>query len=122
MIAATFAGPNYFTPNHDETSIEVFDNLGDAIEALLDRYKSNGRYPQPVVTLDGTTRSVLFPNVDEDTYFDCYVLSGDVTPDSIHSDEDIEEVLTAVHGGVWDWRLVLASDETADVFVKVVTG
>lgn len=118
MIAAVLTGPNYWAPNHDEHSIEVFANFGDAIEALIDRHRSNGRYEQHIDRLDGTQDAALFPAFDTGTGFECYILpDGDDTHP--HSDEWVEEALTAVHGGCFDWRLTLTGDDGDDAVLAV---
>ena len=119
MIAATFHGPNYFTPNNDESSIEVHDTLEDVIEALFDRYSSNGRRHVSYTMLDGKHYDVLFPGVEAGTYFTCFLLSEHVTRDTIHSDEDIEEVMTAVHGGHWDYTVSLVEAEQGSLVCQV---
>jgi hypothetical protein len=106
MIGATFHGPNHFVPNHDESTIEVFENIGHAISALFDRYDKGERWPQPVHYLNGNHGDILFPLVEVGDYFDCYridSLDGSTPP----GDEAIEDALTAVHGGLRDYRLTL---------------
>lgn len=106
MIVATFHGPNHFLPNHDESTIEVFENIGHAISALFDRYDNGARVHQPVHYLNGSHDYVLFPFVEVGDYFDCYRLSEDATDGSL-SEEGVIEALTAVHGGLRDYRLTL---------------
>jgi hypothetical protein len=106
MIAATFHGPNHFLPNHDESTIEVFENIGHAISALFDRYDSKGEHPLPVRYLDGNHGDIPFRFVEEGDSFECYTvnsLDGSTPP----GDEAIEDVLTAVLVGVWNYRLSL---------------
>ena len=69
MIAATFHGPNYWAANHDETTVEIYDDLGQVIEALFDRTDSNGRRDCSYDTLDGAHHSVRFPDVSPVEYF-----------------------------------------------------
>lgn len=118
MIAATLHGPSYFSPNHDETSIELFPTLGDAIAALIDRYHSNGRRHCPVATLDGHDWELLFPAFDEGTGFACYRAAG--FDDLPREELDTEQILTAVHGGHHDFTLTLTTTEAGDLGVMVV--
>ena len=106
MIVATFHGQNHFHPNHDESTIEVFENIGHAISALFDRYDKGQRVHQPVHYLNGSRTYTLFPFVVVGDYFDCYLihsLDGSTPP----GDDAIEDALTAVHGGLRDYRLTL---------------
>lgn len=118
MIAATFAGPNYFSPNHDESSIEVHPTLEDVIEALFQRYSSNGRYELHYTTLDGAEHDVAFPGVEEDTSMTCYLTDGD-NPDRIFTEAGVLEVLSAVHGGHWDYKVTLMHNEQGTLTAAV---
>lgn len=113
MIVATFHGPNHFLPNHDESTIEVFENIGHAISALFDRYDKGQRWPLRSHYLNGTYADILFPFVEVGDYFDCYQinsLDGSTPP----GDDAIEDALTAVHGGLMDYRLTLMRPFGAD--------
>ena len=106
MIVATFHGPHHFLPSHDESTIEVFENIGHAISALFDRYDKGRAWPQPVTYLNGNHGDILFPFTDLGDYFNCYrldSLDGSTPP----GDGAIEDALTAVHGGLWDYKLTL---------------
>jgi len=106
MIVATFHGPNHFKPNHDESTIEVFENIGHAISALFDRYDTGRQFPVPVRYLDGNKANTIFPFTELGDGFDCYrinTLDGSTPP----GDDAIEDALSAVHVGVWDYRLTL---------------
>jgi hypothetical protein len=106
MIAATLHGPNYFSPNHDETTIEVFASIAEAIEALFERYSSNGKRSCTYNTLDGRRHSVLFPVFGEGTRFECYGIEG-LVDRGIADEVQVMSTLAAVHSGVRDWTLTL---------------
>jgi hypothetical protein len=106
MIAATFHGPNHFVPNYDETVIEVYDNIGHAISALFDRYESNGTDNLPVTYLNGGNWRVPFPHVELGDWFECYHLNVNWRSSPLR-DEAVEDVLTAVHAGLWSYKLQL---------------
>ena len=118
MIAATLHGPNYWAPNHDEHTIEVFENLGAAIEALIERYRSNGQRQCEISYLDGTTESSLFPAFEIGTYLQCYTIEGHV--DRIPDEVQVMNTLSAVHGGYRDWALFLSTAEGDDLAVVAV--
>jgi len=121
MIAATFHGPNHFVPNYDESTIEVFDNIGHAIAALFDRYDAKGERPLPVRYLDGIQWDDLpFRFVEEGDSFQCYVVPDDVTDSGPYAEGAVLEALSAVHAGLWDYRLVLrlADDRSASISVE----
>jgi hypothetical protein len=110
MIAATFHGPNHFVPNYDESTIEVFENIGHAIAVLFDRYDSKGEHPLPVRYLDGKQMEVPFRFVEEGDYFECYKVTeydGPVPSTVWLGEAAITEALTNVHIGVWDYKLLL---------------
>ena len=118
MIAATFNGPNHWSPNHDESTIEVFENIGHAISALFDRHEDKGSRPNPVRYLDGNHGNIIFRGIEQGDGFECYrinALDGSVPP----GEEAIEDALTAVHAGLWDYRLVLRRADDASVYVTV---
>ncbi|QWY82833.1 hypothetical protein PP641_gp093 [Arthrobacter phage SilentRX] len=118
MIAATFHGAHYAPPNYDFDTIEVFPSLEDAIDALFDRYASNGRRLIDSRFLDGSGQSVFWPTVEIGDSFKCYRVPGfrDV---EIGEGERLE-VHTAVHGGWWDYEITLASaGDNDDVAVTV---
>jgi hypothetical protein len=106
MIACTFHGPNHFVPNHDESTIEVFENMGHAISALFDRYDAQGERPLPVRYLDGMHGDIPFRFVELGDSFECYKLPTNWQSPILRA-EAIENTLTAVHVGVWDYRLML---------------
>lgn len=109
MIAATLHGPNYFAPNHDEHSIEVFTHLGEAIEALLSRYNGGNYSSHHVEYLDGSSEDVLFPAFGEGTRFEVYGMNTEtLATDYPETHEGIvTETLSAVHLGVRDYTLTL---------------
>lgn len=124
MIAATFHGASYGPPNYDFDSIEVFPSLEDALEALFDRYASNGRRQIASTFLDGSGRSVYWPTVEIGDYFNCYRMPEPEQDDTVTAAEALEgarlAVHTAVHGGWWDYRLALAdAGDNDDVAVTV---
>jgi hypothetical protein len=105
MIAATFHGPNHFVPNYDESTIEVFENIGHAIAVLFDRYDTKGERYLPVRYLDGNRGDIPFDHIELGDSFECYKVPDDFMEQP--GDGLIEEALTAVHTGLWDYRLVL---------------
>lgn len=107
MIVATFHGPNHFVPNYDETTIEVFENVGHAISALFDRYDTGRKFPVPVRYLDGNAADTIFPFTELGDGFECYKLSEDSADNGSLAEEGVIEALSAVHLGVWDYRLTL---------------
>jgi hypothetical protein len=111
MIAATLKGPNYQPINYDFDSIEVFDTLEDVIEALFDRYTSNGQRLIDSTFLDGSGQSVYWPNFDAGHTFTCYR----TTPIDEADEDAVEgrrlEVHTAVHGGWHDYIVTLTESE-----------
>lgn len=117
MIAATLSGPSYFSPNHDEHNIEVFATLQDVIEALLNRYAANGQYELAYTTLDGVEHSTRFPSFDVGTTFTCYLLGVNYQSPALRQDE-VDEVLTAVHNHGWEYTVTL--DGQAGIAVAVV--
>lgn len=121
MIVATFHGPNHFQPNHDESTIEVFDNIGHAMSALFDRYDRGRTWPQPVRYLNGNHGDILFPFTEVGDGFDCYQidsLDGSNPP----GDDAIEDALTAVHGGLMDYRLTLTRGANDALAISVEKG
>ena len=120
MIAATLKGPSYSPINYDFDSIEVFDSLEDVIEALFDRYSSNGQRTCPATYLDGSGSHVYYPTFGEGMSFTCYR-----APEILNEtdEEQVEarrlEVHTAVHGGWKDYTVTLAeTDGTLIVMVE----
>ena len=111
MIAATFHGPNYYSPNDDESSIEVFDSLGHAMSALFDRYDKGDRENLPVRYLNGNFGATLFPVVTKGHYLRCYRLDWDLpAQENGPLPEDVVlDVLSAVHYGVADYVLTLTN-------------
>lgn len=120
MLAVTLHGPNYFAPNHDDNSIELFDNLQDAIEAMLHRYAANGASTCYVEYISGKHEDVFFPAFEHGHYFQCYELTCSETRPL--TEESIEEALTAVHNGVCEWYLSLADIDGNTVVVVSNTG
>lgn len=125
MIAATFHGAHYSPPSYDFDSIEVFPSLEDAIEALFDRYSSNGRRLIDSTYLDGSGTSVYWPTVEIGDSFNCYRMPYvDDNDDTITAEEALEgarlEVHAAVHGGWWDYKIALTSaGDNDDVAIEV---
>lgn len=106
MIAATFHGQNHFVPNYDEGNIEVFTNIGHALSALFDRYDAKGKRPLPVIYLDGLHGDIHFPDMELGDSFECYNISANWQSAPLR-EEAIEDALTAVHAGLWDYKLRL---------------
>lgn len=108
MIAATFHGPNYWSPNHDESTIEVFESMGHAMAALFERYDAHGKRPLPVRYLDGNHGNIRFPNVEYGTGMDCYAIDSDLPPLGQPIDgAAVLDALSDVHMNIWDYRLTL---------------
>jgi hypothetical protein len=111
MIAATLSGPNYFSPSHDEYSTELFDDLGAAVEALLDRYNSNGARSCHVDWLYGSSEDVTFPAFGEGTSLTLYLLPDPEPADAADPDalteHYISEALPAIHVRAFDYTLTL---------------
>jgi hypothetical protein len=106
MIAATFHGQNHFVPNYYEGNIEVFTNIGHALSALFDRYDTKGKRALPVIYLDGLYGDIPFPDVELGDSFEVYNLSDSWQSGPLRA-ETVEDVLTAVHAGLWDYKLRL---------------
>lgn len=121
MIAATFHSLHYSPPNYDFDTIEVFASLEEVIEALFERYSSNGRRLIDSTYLDGHTESVYWPTVEAGASFTCYLMEGD----SLFTDfPDIHEgimlgVHTAVHGGWKDYTVTLVESEQGSLVAMV---
>lgn len=118
MIAATFHGASYAPPSYDFDTIEVFDTLEDVIEALFERYSSNGQRQCDSTYLDGSTQSCCWPTVGAGDSFVCYR----TTPIDESDEEAVEgrrlEVHTAVHGGWRDYTVTL--DESDEGTLRVI--
>jgi hypothetical protein len=105
MIAATFHGTNHYIPNYDESSIEVFENIGHAISALFARYESHGEGNLEARYLNGGKWRRPF-HVELGDSFECYVIPDDFA--ALPGDDAITlEALTAVHAGLWSYKLRL---------------
>jgi hypothetical protein len=119
MIAATIEGPSYaWRPNNDESSIEVFATLEDAVVALMERYYSNGRTYCTVRTLDGKAENVLFPAFDLGTLFTCYTVAGAL--EGRPAEDQVLDALAEVHSQVWTWTLTLSRNEDSGRLAVVV--
>jgi hypothetical protein len=108
MIAATFHGLNHYIPNHDESSIEVFENIGHAISALFDRYESHGERNLEARYLNGGKWRRAF-HAELGDSFECYLIDAPLgTNQGGHiSDDTVLDALTAVHAGLWSYKLRL---------------
>lgn len=122
MIAATLHGPNYASPSYDFDTIEIFHSLEDVIEALFERYSSNGQLDCDSTYLDGHTESTLYPGFDAGQYFHCYRIPEWIEDEQYHPDE-LEgyrlQAHTAVHGGWRDYTVTLAESEQDHLIVTV---
>lgn len=122
MIAATFHGSSYAPPNYDFDTIEVFPSLEGVIDALFDRYASNGRRLIDSTFLDGSGQSVYWPTVGAGDSFTCYLMPEPAEDDGETAEDALEgarlTVHTAVHGGWSDYTVTL--DETIDGDLTVV--
>ena len=105
MIAATLHGPNYFSPNYDFDTIEVFPSLEEVVQALFERYSSNGRHQCEATYLDGHTESALYPAFGG-AYFVCYLLTQEAGSHELTEGMRME-AHTAVHGGWRDYTVAL---------------
>jgi hypothetical protein len=123
MIAATFHGASYAPPNYDFDTIEVFPSLEDVIEALFDRYSSNGKRLVESTYLDGHTTDVYWPTVQVGDGFTCYRMPEPDPDPEITATEALEsarlEVHTAVHGGWHDYIVTLAESGEGTLVVQV---
>lgn len=122
MIAATFHGSIYSPPNYDFDTIEVFTSLEDVIDALFDRYASNGRRLINSTFLDGSGQSVYWPTVGQGDSFTCYLMPEPAEDDEETAEDALEgarlAVHTAVHGGWSDYTVTL--DESAEGTLRVI--
>jgi hypothetical protein len=121
MIAATFHGASYAPPNYDFNAIEVFPSLEDVIEALFDRYSSNGQRKIDSTYLDGSKQSVFWPTVSVGDSFNCYLLgTKSLMPEYPALNEElVMEAHTAVHGGWKDYTVTLAESDEGTLRVIV---
>ncbi|UOK18421.1 hypothetical protein SEA_BRUHMOMENT_105 [Arthrobacter phage BruhMoment] len=120
MIAATFHSPQYSPPNYDFNTIEVFNTLEDVIEALFDRYFSNGRRMITSEYLDGSNKSAYWPSVEAGSYFTCYLHDSELPTGNLLIGEDVQlDIHTAVHGGHWDYTVTLAESEQGTLVAQV---
>jgi hypothetical protein len=120
IVAATFHGPEHDKPNHDESSIEVFDNLGEVITTLFERHLTYGARPLPIRFLSGAHGNIPFLGIEPGHYFKCWVLDSMTLP-PIEQDPDegtILDVLTTVHLGSPDYRYTLVSPNQVSVWVR----
>lgn len=117
MIAATYSGPNYSPPNYDFNTIEVFDSLEEVIEALFDRYSSNGQRTVDSTYLDGHTENTFWPNVEAGATFICYLLTQEEGTTGL-TEQMVMEAHTAVHGGWRDYTVTL--DESDEGTLRVI--
>ena len=118
MIAATFRGTNYDPPNYDFNTIEVFPSLEHVIEALFDRYSSNGKRQIDSTFLDGSTTHVFYPNVGVGDSFTCYLLTQEAGSHELTEDM-VMEAHTAVHGGWKDYTVTLVQSEQGSLVCMV---
>jgi hypothetical protein len=118
MIAATFHGPNYNSPNNDESTIEVFENNGHVITALFERYDANGRRPLPVRFLNGNFGDIIFPAVTPGHYFQCWEITD--IEDESDAEGQVLEALSRVHIGSPDWTMHLRPDERRGTGVMIL--
>lgn len=118
MITATFRSPNYSPPNYDFNTIEVFNTLEEVIEALFDRYSSNGQRLIESTYLDGHTENVYWPNVEAGASFTCYLMSDNFKSPAL-KEEAIMDIHTAVHGGWKDYTVTLVESEQGSLVAMV---
>jgi hypothetical protein len=119
-LAATFHSPNYAPPNYDFDTIELFTSLEECIEALFDRYSSNGQRECEAVFLDGHSTSTLYPNVEAGASFTCYLLRESADPENPEEWEGVVlEAHTAVHGGWRDYTVTLVESEQGSLVCMV---
>lgn len=109
MIAVTIALPNHPVPvNNDESTIEVFDHIGDAMVAMFERYHAEGRTILTANYLDGSIANIIHPAYGEGAEFTCYEVAGPLYGEP--TEEQVMDALTDVHSGVWGWKLTLTPD------------
>lgn len=118
MIAATFHGSSYSPPNYDFDTIEVFPSLEEVIEALFDRYTSNGKRTIESTYLDGHTTSVYWPTVGAGDSFTCYLLTQEAGSHEL-TEAMVMQAHTAVHGGWKDYTVTLVQSEDDHLIVTV---
>lgn len=118
MIAATLelAG-RPFPINHDERSIEVFDHIGDAMVAMLERHHTGGRTALNYQLLDGSPCIGQFHDFTPGTEFTCYEVAGPLY--GAPTEDQVMDALTDVHSGVWTWKLTLTTDATGNMTIAV---
>jgi hypothetical protein len=118
MIAATFHGASYSPPSYDFDTIEVFPSLEDVIEALFDRYSSNGQRKVDSTYLDGSTQSVFWPAVGAGDYFTCYLLTQEEGTTGL-TESMVMDAHCAVHGGWKDYTVTLDQPDEGTLRVIV---
>jgi len=118
MIAATFHGASYAPPNYDFNAIEVFPSLEEVIEALFDRYSSNGQRKIDSAYLDGSKQSVFWPTVGAGDSFNCYLLTQEEGTTGL-TEQMVLDAHTAVHGGWKDYTVTLVESEQGSLVAMV---
>lgn len=114
MYAATLFGPSYDTSNgHNEDNIEVFDTVGQAIEAMFDRHRLHGRYPAHMDMISGYSQALIFPAFGAGTAMQLYEI-GFLLP---RNDEEIQKIIERIDSCNWDWYLIL-EDNGSDHYVR----
>lgn len=115
MILATLNGPNYSTATTTAAAdIEVFDSIGDVIDALVNRYVSNGRRGCDVRTLDGNSVVTYFPAFEHGHHFTCYRFDGDLKDPA-----QVSAALIVVQCGSWDYGAVIDRDADDDTCIRI---
>lgn len=75
LVIGTLGGGSYFSPNHDETTIEVHAGPREAVASMQSRADSNGKYRVHLNKLDGTSSSDYFPTFGDGVYMQCWYLA-----------------------------------------------
>jgi hypothetical protein len=121
MFASVMFGPNYEPQEPGPETIELFENVGDALTALFDRHRAHGRRPLNVDLLAGQSIALTFPAFSVGTYFQLYDIGpGNYSNDNLleFTDEQQAAIIDQVKNREWDWHLSLNNDGY-DTYVKV---
>lgn len=122
MIAATLHTPSNWLPNNDADTIEIFDNLEQVIDALFDRYSSNGKRECQAEYLDEHTTLSLYPTFEPGSYFICYLIPEWDRDEVYHPDELENHKLSAlamIHNGWRDYTVTLVRSDEDELHVAV---
>lgn len=114
MYAAALFGPSYDTSNgHDLEHLEMFDTVGQAIEAMFDRHRAHGRQSFNITNANGYNMALMFPAFGAGTALQLFDV-GFLRP---HTESRKLELLDRVAAGLWDWYLILEHNGS-DIYVR----